>query len=665
MRPLHMLPMLFVLSLSVAAPALGDAEEDVFYPTAFAPVFREGAVLQRECDLPVWGTAKPGSAVAVFLDSAIAQTTADETGNWRVLFPPQDPGTDHHLALVVNGRPATVVENVAFGDVWFCAGDDEMALSFFSNVENAEKELADTDYPNLRIFNVPLDLSIGPQTSVGGNWISSEFNSARATSALAYLFGRRIHKELDVPVGIIRAVKERTPAVAWLPLDAAAEIEPEKAEARGKALRAWAAGGEASFDRAVAEWEASYDGDDPYENADILPSDTDFEENASWVATEVPTTIEKALDSPDFDGVAWFRRTVFLTAAQAEKKATLFLGVLDDEDTTWVNGEQVGAMKHALRKRLYEIPENLLHAGSNLIAVRVRDTGGKGGFTEEKDSPAIRFEDGTSVDLSEGLWSCRAKKAPKGPRPTKTLLADDAVGICFDSFVSPFAGMAVRGMVWAGGGADVAKPEGYGKAMESLVSSWRGAFAAAGKGDIPFFLLQSASHGNKHPEPVESSWAAIRNAQMGLTDKLPGVFVAVSIDDGNPWGPISHRKGMEADRLSDIALTEVYGWDRIVSGSPRAVAATAKDGKVILDFSPTNPLRTSDEKPIRGFQLAAPEGGFAWAAAEVVDGGVALDIPEGMKAPAKVRYAWDDYPDCNLVGVNGHPVGSFELAIGE
>ncbi len=72
MRPLHTLPMLFLLSLSASAPALDSAEEDVFYPTAFAPVFREGAVLQRECVLPVWGTAKPGSAVAVFLDAAIA-----------------------------------------------------------------------------------------------------------------------------------------------------------------------------------------------------------------------------------------------------------------------------------------------------------------------------------------------------------------------------------------------------------------------------------------------------------------------------------------------------------------------------------------------------------------------------------------------------------------
>jgi hypothetical protein len=80
-------------------------------------------------------------------------------------------------------------------------------------------------------------------------------------------------------------------------------------------------------------------------------------------------------------------------------------------------------------------------------------------------------------------------------------------------------------MVWAGGGADVSKPEGYGKTMEALVSSWRGAFAAAGKGDIPFFLLQSASHGDKHPAPVESAWAAIRNAQMGLADTLPDVFV--------------------------------------------------------------------------------------------------------------------------------------------
>ncbi len=653
-----------ILVLVVAsAPAQLPVDEPLALPNDFGPVFRTGAVLQRDCDLPVWGTAAPRASVAVFLDAAIVQTTADAQGRWRVVFPPQKPGCGHHLALVVNGRPAAVVEDIAIGDVWFCAGTEEMSMSFFSGVENAEKELEDTDLPDLRLFYASCDLAIGPQTTIAGDWRTCDFNNARAFSALGFLFGRRLLKDLDVPIGVIRCVKDRTPMMSWLPLEAAGKIDPEAVAARRNAIRAWVAGGEGAFDLAVQEWESSYDGADPYENADILPSDTDFEEDGRWISTEVPTTIEKPLDSPDFDGVVWFRRTVFLTAEQAAKKATLYLGSIDDEDTAWINGGQIGETKGPYHKRAYRIPDGALHAGSNLIAVRVLDQGGLGAFGDTSDRPAIRFDDDTSVDLSEGLWTCRAKKAPKGPRPKKTMLAEDALGICFDSLVNPFAGMAVRGFVWGGVPVDADTMEGYGAVLEELVKGWRDCFVAMDGGDIPFFLIQPASYGNTHSEPVESALAAIRDAQMELAGKLPGVFVTVTIDDGARWGALSPRKRIAADRLADIALAAVYGKEGIVAGSPRAEAAAVKGTQVVVEFRGALPLRASDDGAVRGFQLAAADGAFAWAKAEVVDGGVAVAVPDGMKSPAKIRYAWDDYPDCNLVGSNGHPVGSFELAI--
>ena len=37
-------------------------------------------------------------------------------------------------------------------------------------------------------------------------------------------------------------------------------------------------------------------------------------------------------------------------------------------------------------------------------------------------------------------------------------------------------------------------------------------------------------------------------------------------------------------------------------------------------------------------------------------------MPEGF-APAKVRFAWDDYPVCNLVNGDALPCGPFELDI--
>ena len=73
-------------------------------------------------------------------------------------------------------------------------------------------------------------------------------------------------------------------------------------------------------------------------------------------------------------------------------------------------------------------------------------------------------------------------------------------------------------------------------------------------------------------------------------------------------------------------------------------------------------LKTSDGEKVKGFQLAGADGKFAWADAKIVKDKIAVTIPEGMK-PAKVRYAWDDYPVCNLVNGEGLPCGPFELEV--
>ena len=71
---------------------------------------------------------------------------------------------------------------------------------------------------------------------------------------------------------------------------------------------------------------------------------------------------------------------------------------------------------------------------------------------------------------------------------------------------------------------------------------------------------------------------------------------------------------------------------------------------------------TSDGGKVAGFQLAGADGKFAWAEAEIAKDNIAVTVPDGM-TPAKVRYAWDDFPVCNLVNAEGLPCGPFELDV--
>lgn len=660
--PMQRFTILLVFALSLLARA-----DESTVANDFATPFRDNAVLQRDCDLPVFGTAAPGARVAVFFDGDVHQTVSDKDGKWRIVLPPQKAGLGHHLTLLVEGRPVKILENIAIGDVWVCSGGTDMVAAFFHNMRNTNEELQDADYPGIRFFQATRSIYPAPQDHVlDGAWQPCFWEYIRGFSSVAFFFGRNLHKKLEIPIGLLCANWDDVPVAAWLPVETAATIPglESAAAARTAAVAAWLKGGELSFETLCAAWDASYDPSDPYEKADVLPGDEDFEEDAAWVSTEVPGNLEDALDSPQFDGIVWYRRSVFLSADQAAKKATVRLGHVDDQDVTWLNGVKLGENSDFNALRAYPVAPGILHAGANTLAVRVQDNAQVGGLNDAKNPIAIQFDDGTSFDLTKGLWKCRANKAPKGPRPVNPMVDPRPVGACYNGQIHPFAGMAVRGFLWAVGTGDYEEADAYGPRFEALVRDWRSRFTGVEE-DLPFYLLQPVSTREHHNDPFDSPLATIRWAAEGVGRRVPNVFPSVCLDDGNPWQPYSYDKRVQGDRLAALALQHTYGLADTVAGSPFPVSATLQDGKVAVRFENATPLATSDDKAPEGFQLAGTDGTFAWASAVLSGDTVLVTLPEGMETPAVVRYAWDDcpHPPCNLVGANKCPVDSFELPV--
>jgi uncharacterized protein len=98
-----------------------------------------------------------------------------------------------------------------------------------------------------------------------------------------------------------------------------------------------------------------------------------------WETMTLPQSIERA--GLDMDGVVWFRKEVEVSGATASRSGTLSLGPIDDSDETWINGVKVGATKNQYSKpRTYTIPAGTLKAGKNIIAIRMEDTGNRGGL---------------------------------------------------------------------------------------------------------------------------------------------------------------------------------------------------------------------------------------------------------------------------------------------
>jgi sialate O-acetylesterase len=197
-----------VLSLLVTALLLSPASAEVKLPAVFAPHM----VLQQELPVPVWGWADDGEKVTVTLGEQAKTTVTDSSGKWSVELDPLKAGGPH--TLIVEGENRIAIEDVLVGEVWLCSGQSNMAMTV-SRSANFEQEQAAADHPGIRMFTVARHAAVEPQDDCQGDWKVCTPDTVGGFSATAYFFGRRLHKELDVPVGLINSSWGGTPVQAW------------------------------------------------------------------------------------------------------------------------------------------------------------------------------------------------------------------------------------------------------------------------------------------------------------------------------------------------------------------------------------------------------------------------------------------------------------------
>lgn len=200
----------------VSGPAI---RADVRLPS----VIGNHMVLQRHLPVPIWGWADDGEEVTVTLGGSRVSTQAGPDGKWMVKLPVMPAGGPH--TLIVKGRNTIELTDVLVGEVWVCSGQSNMEMGI-NSVHSAEREVAAAQYPNIRLYHVcPCRTATEPQDDFKAEWRpcspdTVNKNSAFWTSgfsATAYFFGRRIHKDLNVPVGLITTAWGGTRIEPWTP----------------------------------------------------------------------------------------------------------------------------------------------------------------------------------------------------------------------------------------------------------------------------------------------------------------------------------------------------------------------------------------------------------------------------------------------------------------
>ena len=193
------------------APATGWTE------VKLPALFSDHMVLQRDMEVPVWGTASPGERVTVTLGTGTATTQAYPSGKWTVRLPKMAASATP-AELKVAASNTVTIRDVLVGDVWICSGQSNMAFAL-GRAATAKEALASANSPVIRFFGVPKKTALQPQSDCESAWAVCTPATAGKFSAVGYFFGKEIADTQKIPVGLIGTHVGGTPAEAWSNLE--------------------------------------------------------------------------------------------------------------------------------------------------------------------------------------------------------------------------------------------------------------------------------------------------------------------------------------------------------------------------------------------------------------------------------------------------------------
>jgi sialate O-acetylesterase len=571
--------------------------------------------------------------------------------------------------MTIKGKSTVEFKNVLIGEVWLASGQSNMEWAWNYFAANKKPEVGEANFPEIRFFIVARRASGEPTTELDGSWFVCTAESMKAFSLVGFHFARAIYQKIHRPVGVIGSYWGGTPAEAWTRMGALESMPETKPMAdHYRAIAANYEGALAEYQRKLAEWNKLATFTDPgnkgFGEGFALPNYVDI----TWPTVTLPGHWEQSGKKDlDIDGVVWYRKQIEIPADWAGRDLLLSLGKIDDHDTTYFEGVQVGTTGSEVadawqRNRNYLVPGKLVKAGKATIAIRVHDMTGPGGVYE---GPLALVPEGLStgpVHL-EGEWKYQIEAGR--PTPSQSFLQSQpqqpygpgsavAPTNLWNGMIYPLLPYAIRGAIWYQGESNAGRAYQYRSLFPGMIKDWRMGFAR----EFPFYFVQLANFMARNPNPGESEWAELREAQT-MTLRLPKTGMAVAIDVGEA-GDI-HPKNKEAvgERLARWALNRDYGFTDIVPSGPLYRGMQIQGDRIVIDFdyAETGLVALSGQS-LKGFSIAGADRKFVWAQAKIVGSQVVVWSPL-VKQPVAVRYAWADNPDVNLINRAGLPASPF------
>jgi sialate O-acetylesterase len=644
----------FIAAILIAMGGLAGA--NVKLPA----IFSNDMVLQQKSTVAVWGQADAGEKIEVsgsWTKSAVT-TKTDKDGKWQVKVKTPDAGGP--FTLTIKGNDTRTLQNVLIGEVWVCSGQSNMEMSVQSS-DNAQQEIQTADFPQIRLFTVQKTVSVQPQADCTGQWQVCSPKTVAPFSAAGYFFGRQIHQKMNVPVGIINTSWGGTPAQAWTSqktmksfpaykttleqIEQAQNPVSQEVRAKNEALQ---------NEKAMAEWDTKIAAIDPGTLQNWQDPKTDV---SDWKEMEQPREWS-GTELENIDGIVWFRRITNMPPSWAKTDLELHLGQIDDIDTVWVNGVKMGSMTDWLMDRRYIIPSSALHVGPNVIAVRIVDTGGQGGFRGEESQMRIGPV-GADVKTCATLaktWKYKVsltnQPLPKTPRIGSQFGPGDPT-VLYNGMLSPLIPYSIAGAIWYQGESNKDRPAEYAKLFPAMITDWRTHWNI---GDFPFYWVQIAPYTYENSQLGGSAY--LREAQMKTLKSVKNGGMAVTMDIGMERDIHPKNKSDVGKRLALWALAKNYGQKDVAYSGPSYKSMRVEGQTIRLYFDSVYGGLLARDGHLSDFIIAGEDKIFVPAKA-VIDGDTIVVSSDQVQKPVAVRYAWSNWANGSLFNKAQLPASSF------
>lgn len=531
----------------------------------------DGAVIQREKPIHIWGWVedKSGVEVAISFAGKEAKAVSNGDGFFETYLDAMTAGGPYELKVVC-GTDEAVSTDIYMGDVFHFAGQSNIEFPMYRVRDTYPEEFDHIDNKMIHEFKIKEHAEfVAPiEEHDTAKWSCVNPDSFPMMSVLGYFTSKHLTENTGVHVGFLNTTLGGTSIETWMSKemlegydDILAETEPFKDPEYVKSVIA-------ENERVSKDYYPLLDSKDRGLAESWMKADTNTDD---WKELEIPLFFKDHEELKGFIGTVWLKKKINVSSSLVGKETLLWFGVMADSDIIYVNGEQVGTTPYVYPPRRYTIPAGLLHEGENDITIRLRVERGYGkitpgklyGILSNRGKRVMRdcfYEEVEGVDevlKLDGTWMY--KIGTTMPKPADTVFVNWRPTALYNGMIYPCFKHAVRGIVWYQGESNCGRYDIYHDEFTKMISGFRKSW---NDDTIPVYFVQLPNfidylyEGPGDVIPEESYWVKMQRTQEECLDvPYSHMIKAIGYGEDNDLHPQS--KEPIARKIAEYILEDM------------------------------------------------------------------------------------------------------------